>query len=96
MNRTYLQMFRWLFCFQLSVALVLSKLLASSSKLVPSKISSGQGNFNQLGDYQYQVQASVPIAKDWAKSSSGFGSELRLLRPDNTDFRLKRILILYR
>ena len=74
MNRTYLQMFRWLFCFQLSVALVLSKLLASSSKLVPSKISSGQGNFNQLGDYQYQVQASVPIAKDWAKSSSGFGS----------------------
>lgn len=70
-----LQMFRWLFCFQLSVALVLSKLLASSSKLVPGKSGSGQGNFSQLGDYQYQVnQALVPIAKDWAKSSSDLGS----------------------
>jgi hypothetical protein len=70
-------MFRWLFCFQLSVALVLSKLLASSSKLVPSKMPSGQGNFNQPGDYPYQVQASVPIAKDWAKSSSGLVGVVR-------------------
>lgn len=72
-----LQMFRWLFCFQLSVALVLSKLLASSSKLVPSKMSSGLGTINQLGDYPYHMQAAVPIAKEWTKSSSGLTGIVR-------------------
>jgi hypothetical protein len=51
---------RWLFCFQKSVALVLSRLLLSSSQSFPdTKVAIAQYNMEQKHQHQYRMAGSV-------------------------------------